>query len=170
MDNSTKVVWLDAKNDNKWVSNGTAGAGTCPVNNAILLGFPYDDNVTNGCSTQFCNVITYTMSNSQDIPTCNPNTRKLLRKVGNSNGNPILNCVADFDAKIKFDNSTNPKPILVNVYIVVQVGQKDRNYKFDNSSLSKDGINFSLPSDYQHYRWKVIKLSVKPMSEYRSYP
>ncbi|AEA34052.1 PulJ/GspJ family protein [Hippea maritima] len=166
IDNNSKVVWIDAKNDNKFIANGTAN--TCPGNFDLLLGFPYEDNVSNGCSKQFCNQIVYSLSSDQNIPTCNKDTRNLLRKVGSSNGEPILNCVGGFDVII--DNVS--KPTLVNVYILLQEGQKKRDYNFGNSVLSEDSISFDLSkiTDYQHYRWKVIKISVKPMSEYRSYP
>ncbi len=174
-DNTTHMVWLDTKQDNKFIANGTAGACPPGINtsdgNAILLGFPYDNSPANGCTSQFCNKIIYRLSSTQDIPNCNPNTRKLLRVVDNGTGDPILNCVADFKAQIIIDNSTGkPTPNVAKVYILLQEGQKNRKYNFTTSSLTEDGITFNLPSNYQHYHWKIIKLSVKPMSDYRSLP
>jgi type IV pilus assembly protein PilW len=165
INNNTNVVWLDAKDNDKFISNGTANA--CPKNDAVLLGFPYDNTVNNGCSIQFCNVVKYGLSTTQQsISTCNPNTHNLLRKVGNSNGLPVLNCVADF--KVVLDNATDPH--LVNVYIALQEGQKKDTYKFGSQTLSEDGVTLNLPPDFVHYKWKLIKLSIKPMGIDRSLP
>ena len=68
----------------------------------------------------------------------------------------------------------------VSVYMLIQEGSKDKNFTFTgnivNSSylLVKDfngnltdcvenDVCLKLPSDFQHYRWKVINYSIKPM-------
>ncbi len=183
---NTNIVFLDASSRN-FVANSTSLS--CPGSD-IYLGFPVQNSVANGtangCSTQWCNIITYSLSSSQNISTCNPNTRNLVRKTGsaalnNGTGTPILNCVADFQVRFDLDtdgdnivDSTNSNTIpmtpdqlraqikRVNVYILVQEGKYDPKFNFSGST-SIDGISLNLPSNSQHYRWKVIKISVKPM-------
>jgi type IV pilus assembly protein PilW len=157
-----------------------------------LIGYPFDENAT-GCeydTINFCTEITYYLSNSSLPKKCNPNTYNLLRKVNNdTGGDPLLSCVADIkftvdldtddDGKIDTYNSltapTTPKDLRgqtkrISVYILYQEAF-DPNHTFspDGSDstgdyVERDGIKLYLPPGYQHYRWKVIKISVKPMS------
>ena len=77
-------------------------------------------------------------------------------------------------------NATDFKKKLkrTHVYILLQDGKYDRNFTFNgNISNGKliivdndgdgicdsDDVCLKLPNDYQHYRWKVIQFSVKPM-------
>ena len=179
IDNSAEVVFLDSNKN--FISTGNLTS--CPANK-ILLAFPYDKNVSNGCSVQYCNKIEYKLSQNQNLSQCNPNTKNLLRAVGNSSGTPILTCVADFKVTFDYDSNGDGKISAgernqtfssfsclfndckklggINVYLLVQEGRKDVNYRFTGSTTI-DGISLSLPSGYEHYRWKVIKISVKPM-------
>ena len=192
---NTNIVFLDVYSKN-FVAN--MDFLTCP-GSGIYLGFPVQDSVAdgtgNGCFTQWCNIITYSLSSSQNISTCNPNTQNLVRKTGSSalndgTGTPILNCVADFQVRFDLDtdgdnvvDSTNSDSIpttatdlraqvrRVNVYILVQEGEKNSDFEYQNAQDCETGkcvyideVELKLPEDYIHYKWKVIKLSVKPMN------
>lgn len=68
----------------------------------------------------------------------------------------------------------------VNVYILIQEGGFDREFSFTNytscsgtaydTRLSSDciqtgaGVELFLPLNYRNYRWKILKLSVKPLN------
>jgi type IV pilus assembly protein PilW len=112
------------------------------------------------CFEQPCYIIRYFLSATQNLTTCNPNTRNLLRAVGDSPGNPLLNCVAD--VRFTFDVDTDGDGVVdvrdgnfasldvngdgvtaeevrnllrtVNVYLLVQEGKFDRDYSFRNFS------------------------------------
>ena len=105
---------------------------------------------------------------------------------------PLLHCVADFQVYFGVDENNNglidksewiqdltskdaeyirKNLKQVRVYILMQVGRKDNHYTFDNSTFYvgdekiKIGRTFDLSSnikDYQHYRWKLIKLIAIP--------
>jgi len=61
----------------------------------------------------------------------------------------------------------------INFYILIQEGRIDPDFNFTNirrcttinGAVCINGIDvdLKLPSGYEHYRWKVIKISVKPM-------
>ena len=170
------VVYL--LSDRTFAQNGTFG--TCSKPGKVLLTFPYDNGTSNGCSGQYCNKIVYKLSSSQNLKVCNPNTRNLLRAVGSSNGSSILDCVADFKVRYYWDNQKygDPSAIsnstasnirknlkLVRIYILVQDGKRDTNYTYTgNTTITPDdNVTLTLPNDCEHYRWKVIKLYVKPM-------
>ncbi len=56
---------------------------------------------------------------------------------------------------------------IISIYILLQDGKKDPSYTFQASNdfiITDDGVKLKLPRDYQHYRWKVIKISVKPIN------
>ena len=103
---------------------------------------------------------------------------------------PLLHCVADF--QVGFGLDTNEDGVIdkwiqdltsktsedirkqlkqVRVYILLQSGKKDNSYKYPNNTIYVGdlalgiGRSFDLFSnikDYQHYRWKLIKLVVIP--------
>jgi type IV pilus assembly protein PilW len=158
--------------------NGTIG--TCPSSGMFLV-FPYDSSVGNGCENQFCNLIEYYLYSSSSAPFhCADGTFTLGRKVGNGNPTPILYCVADFKVRFKWNGSlVDPSTLSnisyideknnlrqVNVYLLVQEGKRDPEYKFSRNKVSVDGVDLNLSNvtDYQHYRWKVVKISVRPMN------
>ncbi len=148
---------------------------------------------SNGCSVGLCEEIVYELSASNLISRCNVNTYNLVRRLGTSSttGEPVLNCVADW--KVTFDIDQNDNGILestetdlssppstnedirdklkrVNIYLLVQEGRYDPDYTFSqvtncgsNKCVAIGGIELKLPSGYENYRWKAIKLSVKPM-------
>ena len=200
--NGTGMVFIGAAN--KHYIGQTAG--TCP-DSGTFVAIPYDTSVASGCTTQFCNGITYQLSTSQNLSSCNENTRNLLRAVGSGQGAPILNCVADvrftFDIDSNGDGSVDvrdgdfssldvngdsvvsPDEVRmylksVNVYVLIQEGGFDREFSFNNAvacsgtpyeaRLSSDcvrvnsAVELFLPLNYRNYRWKVLKLSVKPMN------
>ncbi|WP_457601000.1 PilW family protein [Hydrogenivirga sp.] len=208
----TAVVFLGAGN-REYVANGTydeGNASSCP-GSGFYVAVPYDNAVASGCSVQYCNKIDYVLSDSQTLNTCHPDTRNLLRAVGASAGNPLLNCVADW--KIRFDvdrdgdgtvdvydavynsptgsndidldddgsvSASEVRSALkkVNIYILVQEGRRDPNFTFANTvscTTSASGfcvrtdtgagsLDLNLPNGFENYRWKVLKLFVKPMN------
>ncbi len=200
----TGLVFIGAANR---VYIGTTN-GTCP-NVGVFVAMPYDTNVASGCLNQFCNIISYFLSAAQPLQTCNPNTRNLLRAVGAGQGQPLINCVADvrftFDVDtdgdgrvdlrdanfqaLDLDGDTNITADevrrglkLVNVYLLIQEGGFDRDFRFRNfrpctvppadPRLSQScvlanpttGVELYLPQNFTNYRWKVLKLSVIPMN------
>jgi type IV pilus assembly protein PilW len=178
------VVLLDPSTDElKFISNTTLGS-SCPTgySDKPILAYRYDSSVTDGCSSaQICNKITYHLSSSQTLTSCNPNTYNLLRGVGASSGFPILNCVAGFTLKfLWWDTSTSslikknsiPNDAAsiranlkrVDFYVLLQEGGKDTNFTYPTNTISQDDVTFTLPSGYEHYRWKILKISVKPMN------
>ncbi|GEM_PF-600511 len=214
---NTAVVYLGAGN-RMFVANGNFGV--CP-GAGFYVAVPYDPAVSSGCGTnpgdQYCNVISYRLSSSQNLDTCHPNTRNLLRRVGEGTGFPLLNCVADWvvtfdidrngDGSIdvydgEFNSATTSNDLdlnddgivtadeirsglkKVNVYILLQEGRFDPKFRFLNTVAcvtSASGMNVAsgncvrvdtgagtldlgLPVDFENYRWKVIKLFVKPLN------
>ncbi len=173
-------------------------SGTC-TSNKVYLAFPIRKEVAdntggaNGCSVSRCELITYTLSNSNLIDRCNINTYNLIRRVGGSTtGEPVLNCVADW--ALTFDIDTNGNGIIdsgeenqttlptsnsdirtklkaINVYILIQEGKYDPEYTYSqavtcgsNMCVEVNGVNLTLPSDYENYRWKPLMIKVKPMN------
>ncbi len=56
---------------------------------------------------------------------------------------------------------------LISVYLLMQDGKKDPEFVFDAPSgyvETQDNVKLRLPPDFQHYRWKVIKITVKPIN------
>jgi len=215
--NGGSVVYLGAGN-RVFVANGTFGV--CP-GVGFYVAFPYDDSVASGCGTdpadQYCNEISYILSGSQNLETCHPNTRNLLRRVGAGTGFPLLNCVADWlvtfdidrngDGAVdvydgEFNSATDVNDLdlnndgfvsadeiryglkKVNVYVLLQEGRRDPDFTFGNTvacATSSSGmavasgrcvrvdtgagtVDLGLPVGYENYRWKVVKLFVKPLN------
>jgi type IV pilus assembly protein PilW len=187
--NNTIVV-LDQ--NRAFVENNNRATGNCPAGIQVLTGYPYDGTVANGCSTsaQWCNQTTYRLSVGQDLSTCAPGTRNLLRAVGASAGNPVLNCVADFKVRFDLDSDengtveTNNTTLLpattadiidqvrnVDIYILVQVGLRRIEASGSDRALfsgttTLDGVTFDTAGipDFNNYQWKTLKFSGKPMS------
>jgi len=214
---NNEVVYLGAGN-RIFIANGVFGA--CP-GTGFYVAVPYDGTVASGCGTgptdQYCNAISYILSASQNLTTCHPNTRNLLRRVGAGTGFPVLNCVADWwvtydidrngdgvvdvydgefnSAATSSDLDLNDDGVVtadeirvglkkVNVYILVQEGRRDPEFTFRNTVAcvnSSSGmavasgscvrvdtgagtVDLGLPVDFENYRWKVIKLFVKPLN------
>ncbi len=214
---NSEVVYLGAGN-RIFIANGLFG--TCP-GTGFYVAVPYDAGVASGCGTdptdQYCNAISYILSADQNLTTCHPNTRNLLRRVGAGTGFPVLNCVADWWVTYDIDrdgdgavdvydgafNSTTTSDDLdldndgvvtadevrvglkkVNVYILVQEGRRDPEFTFRNTvacTSSASGmtvasgrcvrvdtgagsVDLGLPVDFANYRWKVVKLFVKPLN------
>ncbi len=177
--------------DNEGFVAGFVNDGLCP-SDGILVGFPFDPAST-GCGGT-CSEIVYYLSSTNLPSHCHPQTYNLLRKVDSSTGgNPLLSCVSDFKFTIDLDtdddnvvditdqpvDNTIPANDLrlqlkrINVYMLIQEGGFNPDYEFKNYSsdsegnfISINGIKLYLPSspDFKYYRWKVIKISVKPMS------
>lgn len=156
------------------------------------LGFPIDTSITDACNISYCNKIEYNLSLSPS-EFCNKDTKNLKRTVGDSNGEPIIECVADWKVTVDLDTDGDGKvdtydttfPMtndnirkqlkLINVYILVQIGKKKPDFSFNKTKpcgtytciddpVVDRGIYLVLPNNYQNYKWKVIKLSVKPMN------
>ncbi len=201
-----KYVLLDAT-DRSFVADSAGwGSAAGMTTGDRYVAFPYQDNVTSGCTTQFCNIIEYSLSNSSLPSNCNTGNYNLIRKVGGGTGSHIVDCVADMEVRFDYD-SDNSSGIednerdqsfssgwsaeeikrnlkSVNVYLLVQEGNIDRNFNFaennqvdtsipafiyynDNPSDSNcdtEDICLDLPSDYEHYRWNPIMVKVNPMN------
>ncbi len=168
---------------------GTVSDGSCP-STGFLVGYPYDTGAT-GCDG-FCSEILYYLSNTNLPKNCNPNTYNLLRKVNNGTGQPLMSCIADIKITVDMDTDGDGKIDLrdvddvstyspdqlraytkkINVYILYQEATpSDPNFRFknyqtdsDGEYIDVDGIKLYLPSNFENYKWKAIKLSVKPMS------
>lgn len=174
------LVYLTLANKT-FVSN--SDINTCPGSD-IYIGFPYDSTASTTCASngQHYNSITYSLSSSQSLSRCHPGTKNLLRSVNGGTGAPILNCVAD--VALRFDLDTNGDGVVdtnassslptsndairsqlkaVRVYLLIQEGQKDQKYTFTGST-TLDGITLSRPANSDNYRWKIIKLVVKPLN------
>lgn len=182
-----RIVYIDVVSGNYY---NVVEDGSCP-STGIYVGFPIG-NSANSCfvnSKPTCNTIIYKLSDTQNLSHCNPNTGNLLRIVNNSiTGEPILSCIADF--KVTFDLDTNGDGVIdcntkntncplptknddirnqvkkVNVYILMQEGGLNKDYYYSGGSPIIDGIALQLPQNYQHYRWKAIKISVIPQGMY----
>ncbi len=153
--NNVGLVFLGAANR---FHAGTTTNTLCP-GVGVFVAMPYDTTVANGCLNQFCNIISYFLSAVQPLQTCNPNTRNLLRAVGNAPGSPLINCVADvrftFDVDANGDGTVDVRDgdftaldlngdttvtadevrrglKIVNVYLLIQEGGFDRDYTFRN--------------------------------------
>ena len=168
--------------------------GSCPSDTGVFIGYPFDSGATdcNFNGTNFCSEIKYYLSNSSLPKNCNPNTYNLLRKVNNGTGQPLLSCVADIkftvDMDTDGDGTIDTKDVdaissytedqlrsytkKINVYILYQEATPpDNKYRFKNYTsdgtgnyMEIEGIKLYLPNDFERYKWKVIKISVKPMS------
>ncbi len=180
-------------------SNIINSSKSCTSGN-IYIAFPVRKKVYNGssndCQKGLCERITYSLTDSNLPDRCNVNTKKLIRRVGrgNTGGETVLSCIADWkitfdidknsdgkidsseenldDYSLLSDNTTIRKKLkLINVYMLVQEGRYDPNFEYSNNikncgsdkCVSIDNIELKLPTDYNHYRWKVLKISVKPM-------
>ncbi|WP_457624067.1 PilW family protein [Persephonella sp.] len=162
----------------------SVGTDVCPVDD-VVIGFPIDDNA-NDCTVDgknTCITVKYEPSSINILSHCNPNTFNLLRKVGEGTGIPVLNCVSDFTIRFGLDTDndgivddwseslpTDNSQIIqqlkvINFYAVIQEGGLNSDYVYPGgNTITIDNIVLNLPADYIHYRWKVIKISVKPMS------
>ncbi|SNZ11570.1 type IV pilus assembly protein PilW [Persephonella hydrogeniphila] len=183
-----KIVYIDVNTGNY---TSAVTDATCPPT-GIQLGLPFADNA-NACNVSghnTCNTIIYRLSTSQSLTHCNPYTRNLLRVANAGTGSPVLNCVASINVTFDLDtdgdgtidcNTTSSGCTMpttnsdireqvkrINFYILMQEGGLNKNYVYPNSSITVDGITFSLPTDYTHYRWKVIKISAKPRGMFGS--
>jgi len=60
----------------------------------------------------------------------------------------------------------------IHVYILVQDGRKDKDFTFTNYTTCASGpcliedtnVELYLPPGFENYRWKVVKLAVRPMN------
>ena len=180
------LVLLDE--DKKYVGGATAASYVCPAVAGVYSAYPYDNTVTDGCTgSQVCNQVVYELGTTQSLSSCATGTRQLLRKVGGGSGVPVLNCVADF--LVRFDLDTNGDGTVdisdddgtnlpattanvitqvksINTYVLMQMGQRDRELTFTGDTTMGGAIPLdnSGVTDFTQYRWKVLKLSGKPMS------
>lgn len=188
---SSNIVLLDQ--DKNFVSN-TTFASNCPdtkpylaypYDNTVANGC--DAALGGAAGQQYCNRVVYELV-ATTLDTCAAGTKTLSRRVGAAaSGDPILNCVADII--VRFDLDTNSDGTIdsndtatlpgttsaiidqvqnIDVFILQQIGQKDREFTFTgNLTLGLPaGVTFSTAgiTDFNKYRWKVLKLSGKPMS------
>ncbi|MCA1980628.1 MAG: prepilin-type N-terminal cleavage/methylation domain-containing protein [Calditerrivibrio sp.] len=166
----------------KW-TKGTLSSGNIsqtspyPNNNHIAFGYPLI-NLTNDYET-----IEYKIGGTPPAR-CNPSTKNLIRGTI-----PILNCVKGFKVYLgadtnndgsadsyydnmsvaAFDNVTKIYNNLqtISIFILTHDGGKDNSFNFGGNSITfadseiGENIVFSLNgvTDYQNYRWKVLKVS-----------
>lgn len=164
-----------------FVKSANSSNINCPALD-VLIGYPYDSGLTNGCNVQQCVAVTYELSSTQTLASCNPNTRNLLRKVGASAGTPVLNCVSDWDMRFNLDtngdgivdsagaaNFANATQVVSSIiYILMQEGRYDKDYVFSGNTTDQgitiDGLTLTLPSGFRNYRWRVAKMVVRNMN------
>jgi len=179
-------------NSNGFVSSVVTD-GSCP-STGDYVGYPFEDGAIacDYGGINFCTEIVYYLSNTNLPKNCNPNTYNLLRKVNSKpGGDPLFSCVADIKFTVDLDTNSDgvidvfnsdtntsvltPKNLReqtkkITVYILYQEAlNSEEEFKEDGidgngAYVERDGIKLYLPNDYKNYRWKVIKLSVKPMS------
>ncbi len=56
---------------------------------------------------------------------------------------------------------------LISVYILLQEGKKDPAFTFNAPSgyvETQDNVKLKLPPEFKHYKWKVIKITVRPLN------
>jgi len=202
---SAEYVVLNAS-DKSFVADGVGwGAAAGMTTGDRYVAFPYK-NVTSGCTTQFCNIIEYSLSNYSLPSNCNTGNYNLIRKVGGGTGSHIVDCVAGMEVRFDYD-SDNSSGIeddernqvfsgswsaedirrnlkSVNVYLLVQEGNIDRDFNFDDNNqvdtsipafiyyndnstdtdCDPEDICLELPSDYKNYRWNPVSIKVNPMN------
>ncbi len=146
------------------------------------------------CTHQACAQIDYYLYHSSSVNSACKDMYVLGRRVswklknGIPSGTviPLLSCVADFQVRIDWGNRQYVNPFdsndpfysliqsakfedymnnlkMIHVYLLVREGKRDPNYVFSGSTKI-DNVVLRLPSDYKHYHWKVIKLSVEPIN------
>lgn len=165
-----------------------------PIMPGVYSAYPYDPTVANGCADGYCTTTTYLPSAANGAPTskaaCAQGTFNLLRRVGNAGvgGNPVINCVADF--RVRFDIDTDNSGIInvgeselsvvptpgtagmlmstlknMEFILLVQVGQRDETLNTNpNTTVSGTNLSAAGVTNANNYRWKVLKISGKPMS------
>ena len=174
--NTNSLVFLDPQRD--YVGNVTSGSSNCPAT-GTLIGYPFHAAASNNCTQGFCELIQYSLSSTQSLSECNPNTGNLLR-VDYRPGKrqvPVLDCVADW--KLSFDIDSNGDGVvdstvtsftdarevkLVHVYILVQEGKFDPDYTYSGNTtaggIKVGNITLSLPSGFKNYHWRVVQFDV----------
>lgn len=127
---------------------------------------------------------------------CAPGAKKLLRAESKNNGttndiNQAVSCVADFQVAIGLDTNTDREIDLwknggvgtadnydsarlnrslrqVQVFALVQVGEKDRFFTYPLSTVYVGdevlgvGREYNLSNEQRKYRWRVIRISAVP--------
>ena len=143
-------------------------------------------------STQAYSVIRYCLSNdTNDATDYCKGTYVLKRGVDEEGEKAFLECVGDLKILYDWDGTlcdpTNSSSSchsptkedleknlnMIYVYFLLREGKKDRSFTFKNSvriDEDKDGktdVILKLPSfdpDAVHYRWRVVRLAIKPMN------
>lgn len=113
---------------------------------------------------------------------------------GNTGGAPVMSCIADWDITVDLDTNgdgsvdlfeTKNIPVSnseirnqvkkINIYILLQEGEYDPEFTFKayvpcpSNSTNKcvqvgDNVFLKLPSNFEHYRWEILKIPVKIMN------
>lgn len=176
---NTCITLLDA--DRKF-SGLTETTQNCP-GKGIYTAFPVSNSTDPTCSSETYTSVSYSLSATNTLSSCAQGTRNLLRAVGGGAGAPILNCVADFDVRFELDTNgdgtvdtaQNSPPATttqilnqvknIEMFVLMQAGNKDENLN-SNETLNLDVTlsKASVTEDPSKYRWKVVRISGKPMS------
>jgi len=180
--NSSLSTYVFLNRDEHYELDGVSNCAALP--SGTFLGYPYDgSSPPSGCSGQPCYKVIYELSSTQTLDDCADGTSNLQRSITNgTNWQPVINCVADW--QVAFERDTNGDGAMdtlstdissmtidelyaqieqVHVYALVQEGSYERDYSFSGAT-SMDGISLdpSSVSEFSHYRWKMMKLSVNP--------
>ncbi|WP_136796600.1 MULTISPECIES: prepilin-type N-terminal cleavage/methylation domain-containing protein [Desulfosediminicola] len=163
--------------------SGAGDPGCCP-GKGIYMGMQVKNSTDLTCSSLRSTAISYKMSTSSTPDYCANHTSSMLRAVNSGSGDPLLNCVADFTVRFDLDTNgngqidqaftdtapTSTSDILdrvknIHVYMLAQIGKKDKNLHSQND-YSDGLVTLSAGSitDYEQYRWKLIRISGKPMN------
>ena len=74
----------------------------------------------------------------------------------------------DLDGDGKITSPEVRKQIkLISIYLLMQDGKKDPQFTFNAPTgyvKTQDNVKLKLPPDFKHYRWKVIKITVRPLN------
>jgi len=178
----------------KYNKYNTDSLPTPSTNDTIYLIYGIDKDKDTDLRMPFNRVDYYLKRPTTLPTKCSPNSYVLYRAVINQGDGkrnetqPLLDCVMDFQVAFGEDangdgavdtwitdlsglsaSDIRTKIKEVKVFVVVQEGQKDPNYNAPKTITLGDNdtgtlSTFSPSGDDVHYRWKVIKIAVKPMN------
>lgn len=124
---------------------------------------------------------------------CHPDTYELYRSEiqhtdGSLDKQPLLDCVLNFQVVAGLDTNNDgyidtwSKSLTtftaqdifnqvkeIAVYLIYQEGEKAKRSVYNNSTITitypdNSTQSFTLPSNYQYYRWKSIEMRIKPLN------
>ncbi len=134
----------------------------CTETDAILYAFPVELAPATACEVQPCNRINYKLGASQTLPACHPKTFNLNREIGTGIPQPVINCVANFQVRFRYDNNgdglidaseviddianKNNAIRRVDVYLLLQ----DSNFDADITTAKYTAADFTVNEDFNN--------------------